>query len=124
MNEEDFDSSMNVRPFGTADAEKAEIGLRRSIALGLALWGRTSEQLQGQLLAQHPKIPAGFELSDFRKLERHVRALAAVSSEARFAWLPRSALFSPSIFVGTQRFTVWEARCEVVRRAIEYLEDR
>lgn len=29
-----------------------------------------------------------------------------------------------TIVVGTERFTVWEARREIVRRAIEYLENR
>jgi hypothetical protein len=30
----------------------------------------------------------------------------------------------PAVFVGTNGFTVWEARCEIVRRAIAYLEKR
>jgi hypothetical protein len=33
-----------------------------------------------------------------------------------------SPFASPDIFVGAQRFTAWEARCEIIRRAIEYLE--
>lgn len=116
MNEEDFDSSMDVRPFGTAEAMQAEAELRRCVALGVALWGRTSHDLQRQLLAPHPQIPTGFELADFRKLQRSVQILSTAS------WLPRSTLSSPTIFVGTQRFTTWEARLEVVRRAIEYLD--
>lgn len=124
MNEEEFDSAMNARPFGTEDAANAEVQIQRTVALGVRLWGRTSEELQRQLLASRPEIPPGFQLSDYRKLLENVMALAAASSEARFAWLPRSALFSPAIFVGTRRFTTWEARCEVVRRAIEYLENR
>ncbi len=51
MNEEEFDSSMGSRPFGTADAMEAEARMRRCIALGVALWGRTSDDLQRQLLA-------------------------------------------------------------------------
>ena len=122
MDEEDFDSATNALPFGTADAQLWEVQTRRTIALGLKLWGRTAEELQRQLLASRPAIPAGFALSDFRRLLQNTQALAAVSSQARFNWLPRSAFFSPAIFVGTTRFTTWEAGCEVVRRAIEYLE--
>jgi hypothetical protein len=123
MNEEEFDSSMNTRPFGTADALHWEAQLRRSVALGVALWGRTPDDLRRQLLAPHPEIPSGFDLDDFRTLEKSVR-IATASGDPRFAWLPRSVLFSATILVGTQRFTMWEARCEVVRRAIEHLGGR
>jgi hypothetical protein len=30
---------------------------RRSSALGIALWGKTAEDLHRQLLAPHPEIP-------------------------------------------------------------------
>jgi hypothetical protein len=116
MNEEDFDSSMEARPFGTAEVMHAEAELRRCVALGVALWGRTSHDLQRQLLAPHPQIPAGFDLADLRKLQRSVQIISTAS------WLPRSTLSSPMIFVGAQRFTTWEARAEIVRRAIEYLD--
>lgn len=124
MNEEEFDSSMDLQPFGTSDAMQAGALLRRCIALGAALWGKTPGDLQRQLLAPYPKIPSGFDLADFRKLQQSVQTISAASGDPRFAWLPRSVLFSPPILVGTQRFTTWKARCEVVRRAIEYLEGR
>jgi hypothetical protein len=64
------------------------------------------------LLLPHPRIPAGFDLADLRNLQRHVHTMAAAAEDPRFSWLPRSD------------GTVWEARCEIVRRAIAYLEDR
>jgi hypothetical protein len=39
-----------------------------------------------------------------------------------FPWTRTTS--SPDIFVGTQRFTPWEACCEILRRAIEHLENR
>ena len=124
MNEEEFDSSVGSRPFGTADAVEAEARMRRCIALGVALWGRNSDDLQRQLLAPHPQIPSGFVLSDFLNLQQHVQTISAASADPRFAWLPRSVLSPPAILVGTEAFTTWEARCEVVRRAVEYLGGR
>jgi hypothetical protein len=124
MDEEEFDSLMGSRAFGTADALRADARLRRCATLGAALWGRTSDDLQRQLLAPYPAIPSGFALADFRELERSVREVAFVMSNPRQKWLPRMAAFSSVIFVGAERFTIWEARCEIVRRAIEYLEER
>jgi len=120
MTEEEFDSSMKLRPFGAEEARQAEAQQRRCMTLGFALWGKTPADLQRQLLAPHPEIPSGFDMDDFRKLLQIAQTLSAASGSPRFAWLPRSILFSP-IFVGAQRFTTWEARYEIVRRAIEYL---
>jgi hypothetical protein len=60
--EEEFDSLMQWRPFGREDAGRADAALLRRSTLGLALWGRTSADLQRQLLAVHPEIPSGFDL--------------------------------------------------------------
>lgn len=122
MDEEEFDSFMPSRPFGTEDAMRADARLRRCTALGMALWGRTLEDLQRQLLAPSPEIPSGFDLADLRELQRSAHQISACFSDPRSKWLSRFASFSPAISVGTQRFTVWEARSEIVRRAIEYLE--
>jgi hypothetical protein len=65
MNEEEFDASTQARPFGTVEVAKAEFQLRRSIALGIALWGKSPEDLQRQLVAPYPQIPSGFDLNDF-----------------------------------------------------------
>ena len=128
MNLDEFES-LGLRPFGIEDAEQMEARHLGSSRLGLALWGRTSADLQRQLLAAHPDIPTGFDLADFRALLQSTEAISAwlisVSlRDPRYTWLPLYLSTSPTIWVGTQQFTVWEARCEVVRRAIEYLENR
>ena len=56
MDEEEFDSLMQSRPFGRQVAMRADVQLRRRMTLGIALWGRTLDDLQRQLLA--PSIPA------------------------------------------------------------------
>jgi hypothetical protein len=122
MDEEQFDSLMQCLPFGTEDAMRADAALRRRSTLSLALWGRTSADLQRQLLAVHPEIPSGFNLDDLRDLERDAQAISSCLSEPRFAWLSHLAFCSWVISAGTQNFTAWEARCEIVRRAIKYLE--
>jgi hypothetical protein len=121
MDEQEFDSLFR-QPFGVEDAMRADARWRRCVPLGVALWGRTSGDLQRQLLAPHPEIPAGFDLDDFRELQRSAQIVSYGLSSRRFAgaspaWAP------PTVSVGSQRFTVWEARGEVVRRAIEYLEN-
>jgi hypothetical protein len=93
MNEEEFDSSMDLRPFGTAEARQVETQLRRRMSLGFELWGKTPADLQRQLLAPHPEIPSGFDLDDFRNLQQTAQIISEASSNARFAWLPRSVLF-------------------------------
>jgi hypothetical protein len=61
MGEQEFDSLFPPRPFGTAEAMRVEARLRRCGTLGLALWGRTSDDLRRQLLAPYPEIPSGFD---------------------------------------------------------------
>ena len=124
MDEEEFDKLMPWRPFGTKDVARAEARMRRCAKLGVALWGTTSAHLQLQLTAPHPKIPSGFELDDFRTLLRDTRAIAAKLSDPRNAWLARVARSGATVFAGAQTLTEWEARCEIVRRAIEYLAGR
>lgn len=121
MNEEEFDSLIQGRPFERADVRLMEAQAGRCTSLTVTLWGKTLDDLQRQLIAPHPEIPAGFELADFRKLQQWVQIISAHSGDIRFAWLPRFAL-TATISVGTQQFTEWEARGEIVRRAIEYLE--
>jgi len=112
MDEAEFDSAANWKPFERADAAKAEAQAVRCTSLAAALWGKTSGDLQPQLRSPHPVIPPGFELTDFRKLEQWAQSMtSACSGDPRFSWLPR-----------TQRLTEWQARLEIVRRAIEYLE--
>ena len=122
MNEEEFDSLIQGRPFESADVRLLETQAGRCTALGVALWGKTVDDLHRQLLAPYPEVPSGFDLTDFRKLQEWVQLISTRSNDLRFAWLPRFAHSSSTISVGTQQFTEWEARGEIVRRAIEYLE--
>jgi hypothetical protein len=129
MNEEEFDALMKSRPLGTGDVAHWEAELRANtglvMTLGVALWGKTSEDAQRQLLAPHPEIPAGGDLADFRKLLRWTAEMAsAVLALQRMRGAPPSILPSSAVFVGSDGLALWEARCEIVRRAIEYLERR
>ena len=82
--------------------------------LGTPLWGRTAEDVERQLLGRYPEIPAGCDLDDLRKLEQTMLAISRVLSNPKFRrWQPS---------IGSA--TLWDACCEVVRRAIEYLERR
>jgi hypothetical protein len=129
MDEQEFDALFH-RPFGKADFQRADAQWGRSATLASALFGGTPEDLRRQLVASYPQIPAGFDLADFRALEQHVQTISGLvlsgSSNPRMAWLsPWLTQFaSATITIGGQRYTVWEARCEIVRRVIEYLESR
>ena len=123
MDEEEFDLLLQSRSFTTKDATLADAQLRRRTTLAIALWGRTVEDLERQLLAPSPEIPSGFDLADFQELRRSLRSISDGFSNPRHAWLTRLPAFSKTISIGAKRFNAWEARCEVVRRAIEYLEN-
>ena len=125
MDEQEFDSLFAPRPFGTAEAMREDARLRRSATLGIALWGRTSDDLRRQLLATYPEIPSGFDLEDFRVLQRTAQRISfmlASSTKCVVVDFPFLTTPSPPISIGTQRFTPWEACCEILRRAIEHLE--
>jgi hypothetical protein len=129
MNEEEFDALMKSRSFGTGDVGQWEAEQRANtglvMTLGVALWGKTSQETQRQLLASHPQMPPGFDLADFRKLLQLTAKLAsAVLVLQRMRGGLPSTLPPASVFIGSQGLTLWEARCEIVRRAIEYLEGR
>ena len=129
MDEQEFDA-LFLRPFAKEDFHRLDAQWGRSATLASALFGRTPEDLRRQLVASHPQIPSGFALADFRDLERHVQTISGLvlsrSSNPRMAWLSPwlSQFASASITVDGQSYTIWEARCEIVRRAIEYLESR
>jgi hypothetical protein len=121
VDEEEFDALMKSRPFGTGDVAHWEA--KQVMTLGSALWGRTSEDPERQLVTAHPEIPAGFDLANYRKLLHWTAHMSsAVMAPQRRGFFP-SMLSSPTIFVGGMLFTAWEARCEIVPRAIDYLEE-
>jgi hypothetical protein len=129
MNDEEFDALIKPRPFGTEDATRWDAQIRGDfglcMTLGAALWGRTSEDLRRQLLASHPEIPPGVGLGDLRKLlQVSAQAASAVLLTQRLRGLAPGVGASPAVTVGTQSFNLWEARHEIVRRAIDYLETR
>ena len=101
--------------------------LRRYGTLAVRLWGSTTDDLRRQLVAPYPKIPLGWNLEDFRELQRIAQRISSMVSPSRTAQLPPfpwTRTTSPDIFVGAQRFTPWEACCEILRRAIVHLETR
>lgn len=122
MEEELFDSLVRWDSFTAKDAARADARFRRCAALAAALYGISAEKLARQLLAPAPDIPPGFALDDFRELERNLQNLSRLA--ARHAAIPLHSRLSQTISVGAQRLTVLEARCEIVRRAIEFLERR
>jgi hypothetical protein len=128
MDEQEFDSVVR-QPFGTKDAMRQDARWRRCATLAGALFGRTPDNLRRQLLKPYPEIPSGFDLTDLRELEGHVRMVLSVISSRAYSlrmaglspWLSHFA--SAIVIVGTRRFTVWEACCEIIRHAIEHLEN-
>ncbi|HKW33543.1 MAG TPA: hypothetical protein VJN92_11100 [Candidatus Acidoferrum sp.] len=89
------------------------------------LFGRTSDDLRRQLRSSHPEIPPGYDSEDFHDLQRRLEMVAGALSNPRNIWLSHlgTAAFGV-IEVGTQRLSVWEARLEILRRAINFLENR
>lgn len=125
MGEQEFDDLFSSRPFGTEDAKREAARWGRCGTLAALLFGRNPDDLRRQLLASHPEIPTGYDLADFHDLQRHLELVTSALSDPRNTWLSplRTAAFG-AIVVDTQRLSVWEARLEIVRRAIDYLENR
>ena len=112
-----------LQPFGTTEAAQWELRLGRCDSLGKALWGRTAEDLRRQLQRSHPDVPHGFHLADFQALLRESSRLASLNlDDPRNAWVRRLVHYG-TMSVGTQQLTEWEARVEIVRRAIHYLQN-
>lgn len=125
MDEQELDALFSSRPFGTQDAKREDARWGRCGTLAALLFGRTPDDLRRQLLSPHPEIPAGYDLADFHALQRHLQLVTGALNNPRNTWLSslRTAAFG-TIVVHTQRLSVWEARLEIVRRAIDYLENR
>ena len=124
MDEHEFDALFPYRSFGTKEATEHYALIHRSAALASALFGKRSEDLRQQLLAPHPKIPSGFTLKDFRELQRRTEMLLNIDpTSPQFAWLQHFNASRP-ISVGTQRYSMLEAQYEIIRRAIDFLENQ
>jgi hypothetical protein len=123
VNEEEFDSLAAWKPYGTEEALRMDAQLARRAALAVALWGGTAADLERQLSSRYPEIPSGFDLADYRELHRSAQKIALATGGPQYAWASRLPHSSWVIEVGARRYTAWEARCEIVRRAIEYLEN-
>lgn len=125
MTEEEFDSFMPNRPFRPDDLRQAEADAGRYTTLGLALWGRTPADLERQLDAPYPEIPSGCTLADLVRLRRYLQNFQRLSAETykpQNTWLGPLTLSSLGMLAGSRALTGLEARLEVVRRAIEYLD--
>jgi hypothetical protein len=95
---------------------------RRCSALGNALWGRTLDDLRLRYLASSPEIPPGYGLNDFYELLRTVQNVCDDIGDPRKEWLTRVPHVTETLSIGAQTLNAWEARREIVRRAIEFLE--
>lgn len=124
MNEEEFDSLLQSKPFTAKDAAQRDIQARRCMILATALWGRTVDDLRRQFLAPHPEVPLGYNLNDFHELLRTIQNICDDIGNSRKDWLTRLPQFTQTFSIGTRSVNAWEARREVVRRAIEFLENR
>jgi len=120
MDEEEFDAAFNLRPFGTRGAGQRDFQFRRTASLAATLWGKTPDDLRRQLLAPVPEIPSGFDLADFRELLWITEQLLTATRSSLIEYMSRMAF--ATVVVGGQQYTAWEARREIIYRAIEYLE--
>jgi hypothetical protein len=124
MTEEEFDSWLPGRPFQRQDLTQAEADASRFTMLGVALWGKTRADLERRLDAPRPEIPHGCTLEELRRMQDYLRRLSAAASKTQNAWLTPLTLCSAGLLAGSPKFTELEGRLEVVRRAIEYLENQ
>jgi hypothetical protein len=121
MDDQEFDAWQGLRPFRTSDMKQFE----RVAALAGKLWGAGIECMRRQLLAPHPEIPEGFDLADFRVLQRQseMMLVALERKPPGLQWGSLRFTMDTKIQVGSHSFTYPEACCEIVRRAIDFLEN-
>jgi hypothetical protein len=117
MDEHEFDSRF-PKPYTRTDIIQADARLRRCAMLAVLLWGRSAEDVYRQLLLPYPKVPADYDLAEFRELQQ--------LTQRSLACLKKLQASSGTQFMsgGNQHSRLWEDRQEVLRRAIEYLEKR
>jgi hypothetical protein len=124
MSEEEFDSFMANRSFRFEDLRQVEADAGRFTSLALALWGRTPADLASRLDAPHPQLPPGCTLADLRRLQHYVQRLSAEASKPHNGWLAPLTFSSLGMIAGSPQVSEGlEGRLELLRRAIEYLEN-
>jgi crotonobetainyl-CoA:carnitine CoA-transferase CaiB-like acyl-CoA transferase len=121
MDEEELDRFL-LQPLNPLELTKADVRMRRTAALAEALWGKTRHDLERQLLAARVVLAPAFELADYLALEQSTRRVLVLLKNDRVARL--FATMNSTMTVGTATYTEVEARCEIVRRAIQQLEGR
>lgn len=116
MDEHEFFAQHPLRPWTRSDFENA-LPSAPAFWLCARLWGDVGRMTR-QLIANSPEIPMGLGLPELRTLERmlvHFGGSWPATPE-----IPKDSV----IIVGGLSYTIWEARYEIVRRAIEFLEGR
>ena len=120
MDEDEFFAQHPMRPWTLSDFENAHregTALAHALWLGNKLWGDI-ERMTRQLIANSPEIPTGLGLRELRTLERMLVRFGG-------SWPATPGIPKDSrIIIGGLSYTMWEARYEIVRRAIEFLERR
>ena len=112
MHEDEFCAMRSWHSWRREDFDELE----RLVSLSAVLWG-DAKHLTQQLLAPSPRVPPELSLERLQRLERF--ALAALYHDLAFApWIPKGTV----IAAGVDRFTVNQARYEIVRRAIAAAE--
>jgi hypothetical protein len=113
MDEQEFFSSNRFRALRPSDLED----FQRLMILGTKLWGDI-QYLTHQLLAPSPEIPDGVGLRELLTLARWAKMCLDLGDRAAFLPVPRGTV----VTVGGRRFSFYEARYEVVKRAIASIE--
>lgn len=119
MDEDDFFAQHLMRPWTRSDFESAHregTALAQALWLGNKLWG-DAETMRSQLLAASPEIPSGMGLPELCALERLARL--GLRYGGSWHWPRASRAF---LWIAGRSLTIWEARYEIIRRAIDFLE--
>lgn len=116
MNEHKFFAQHPMRPWKRSDFENA-LPSAPALWLSARLWCDVGRMTR-QLLANSPEIPTGLGLPQLRTLERMLVHFGG--SWPTTPGIPKDSM----IIIGGLSYTLWEARYEIVRRAIEFLERR
>ncbi len=116
MKEQEFFARYPMRPWKSSDFQGASPSAP-PLWLSARLWGDAG-RMTHQLLADSPEIPTGLALPELRTLERLLVHFGG-------GWPATPGIPKESvIMIGGLSYTMWEARYEIVRRAIEFLERR